>query len=252
MNKIAIITGATSGIGKSTATKLAELKINLIITGRRNDRLNSLKSELEQSYEIKVYTLCFDIRSKEETTLAINNLPTEWKSIDILINNAGLAAGLTHIDKGDIDDWDQMIDTNIKGLLYISRQIMPLMIERGKGHIVNISSIAGKEVYENGNVYCATKHSVEAITKAMRTDLLQHGIKVSSVSPGAVETEFSIVRFKGDTQRAKDAYKGYTPLHPDDVADAVQWIITRPEHVNINDILIMPKAQANSSHTHKI
>lgn len=250
-NKIAFITGATSGIGKETAFILASNKFDLILTGRRNDRLEKLKSNIHKQKGVKVKTLCFDVRDKEEAFREISSLNDSWKKIDVLINNAGLASGLSHINDGNLDDWEKMIDTNIKGLLYVSRAIMPLMVERGKGQIINIGSIAGKEVYENGNVYCATKHGVDAITKAMRIDLLDHNIKVSSVCPGAVETEFSIVRFKGDQGKANAVYEGYTPLNAIDVAETIYFVISRPDHVNINDILIMPTAQANSSNFNK-
>lgn len=249
MNQIALVTGATAGIGKSTATKLAEEGYNLIITGRRKERLKQLSLELTQSCNIEVFVLDFDIRNKIEVEAAIDSLPDNWKNIDLLVNNAGLAAGLDHINNGNIDDWQQMIDTNIKGLLFISRKISPIMIERGKGHIINIGSIAGKEVYEKGNVYCATKHAVEAITKGMRIDLLQHGIKVSSVSPGMVETEFSLVRFKGDGKKASNVYKGLQPLTAEDIAETICWVASRPTHVNINDVLIMPTNQASSIYT---
>ena len=251
MNKLVIITGATSGIGKATSVKLASMKYNLIITGRRESRLEELASELENLHGVKVRALTFDIRDNLQTEKAIDSLTEEWTNIDILINNAGLAAGADPIQEGLLSDWNQMIDTNIKGLLYISKLIIPLMIARGKGHIVNISSIAGKEVYANGNVYCASKHAVEAITKGMRIDLLKHGIKVSSVSPGMVDTEFSIVRYHGDKEKADDVYKGLTPLSAKDVADTIEFIITRPPHVNINDILIMPTAQANAFYNHR-
>ena len=251
MNKIALITGATSGIGKATALQLAENNFNIIITGRRKERLIELKNEIENKYKSEVEILNFDIRNKNEVDKAIDSLSDKYKKIDVLINNAGLAAGTEPIYDGDTDKWERMIDTNIKGLLYISRKIMPLMIKRKKGHIVNIGSVAGKEVYLNGNVYCGTKHAVDAITKAMRIDLLPHNIKVTQIAPGAVETEFSIVRFSGDKNKAKDVYKGYEPLIANDIADAVVYVVTRPARVNINDMLIMPAAQANTSHTLK-
>ncbi len=251
MNKIALVTGATAGIGKSTAIMLARNGYNIIITGRRKERLDELKAQLEKEYSVEVLPLSFDIRKREEVDAAWNSLPEEWKKIDVLINNAGLAAGLDYIYEGNLEDWETMIDTNIKGLLYISRLIMPVMKERRKGHIINISSIAGKEVYQRGNIYCATKHAVEAITKGMRIDLLPYNVKVSSVSPGMVETEFSLVRFKGDEQKAKDVYKGLTPLFAEDIAQIIEFIITRPPHVNINDVLVMPTAQANSFYVHR-
>ena len=245
MNKIALITGATSGIGKATALQLAEQKFNLIITGRRKDRLESFASELEGKYNCKMKTLNFDIRNKNEVDEAVDSLPDEWKNIDVLVNNAGLAAGAEPIQDGLVDDWERMIDTNIKGLLYISKKIMPLMIARKKGHIVNIGSVAGKQVYANGNVYCGTKHAVDAITQGMRVDLLHHGIRVTQIAPGAVETEFSIVRYHGDKNKADKVYEGYTPLFADDIANAVIFAVSRPPHVNINDMLIMPMAQAS-------
>jgi NADP-dependent 3-hydroxy acid dehydrogenase YdfG len=251
MNKLALITGATSGIGKATSIKLASIGYDLIITGRRSDRLESLAISLKKQHNIRVKTLVFDIRVNSETDAAISTLEGEWTNIDLLVNNAGLAAGADPIQEGLWSDWEQMIDTNIKGLLYISKLIIPFMIERKKGHIINISSIAGKEVYANGNVYCATKHAVEAITKGMRIDLLKYGIKVSSVSPGMVETEFSIVRYHGDKSKADEVYKGLTPLFAEDIADTIEFIITRPPHVNINDILIMPTAQASAFYNHR-
>ena len=251
MDKLALITGATSGIGKATSLKLASLGYDLIITGRRKARLESLAASITKQYNNKVKALAFDIRVNSETDAAITTLNGEWKNIDVLVNNAGLAAGADPIYDGLWSDWEQMIDTNIKGLLYISKLIIPFMIERNKGQIINISSIAGKEVYANGNVYCATKHAVEAITKGMRIDLLKYGIKVSSVSPGMVETEFSIVRYHGDKSKANDVYKGLTPLFAEDVADTIEFIVTRPPHVNINDILIMPTAQANAFYNHR-
>ena len=248
---IVLITGATSGIGKATAIRMAENGYDLIITGRREDRLADLGKHLDKSYGIKVKELCFDIRNREETKNAVESLSANWKNIDILINNAGLASGLDYLHEGDINDWEAMIDTNIKGLLYITRFIAPLMVERKKGHIINIGSIAGKETYEKGNVYCATKYGVEALTRGMRIDFLKHGIKVSSVCPGAVDTEFSNVRFHGDDEKAKTVYEGYTPLYAEDIAEAILFVVSRPPHVNINDILIMPTAQANTSHLHK-
>ena len=251
MNKLSLITGATSGIGKAASLKLASLGYDLIITGRRKERLESLATTLTKQHNIKVKTLVFDIRVNSETDKAIASLTGEWKDIDLLLNNAGLAAGADPIQHGLWSDWEQMIDTNIKGLLYISKLVIPFMIERKKGQIINISSIAGKEVYANGNVYCATKHAVEAITKGMRIDLLKHNIKVSSISPGMVETEFSIVRYHGDKSKADDVYKGLTPLFAEDIADTIEFIVTRPPHVNINDILIMPTAQASAFYNHR-
>lgn len=251
MKKIAVITGATSGIGKATALKLAQNNYNLIITGRRKELLENLKKELGVKYKCDVLSLNFDIREKAKVDEAIDNLPEAWKKIDVLINNAGLAAGLSPVQNGDVEDWEQMIDTNIKGLLYITRKVSPLMIEHGFGHIINLSSIAGKEVYENGNVYCATKHAVDALTKAMRIDLVKHNIKVTSISPGMVDTEFSLVRFKGDMMKANKVYEGLTPLFAEDIAEAILFVVTRPPHVNINDMLIMPTAQASAAVAHR-
>jgi NADP-dependent 3-hydroxy acid dehydrogenase YdfG len=245
MRKIAIVTGATSGIGTATAEILAKKGYNLIVTGRRKELLDGLKNELGVKYKSDVLALNFDIRDRKQTEEAIDNLPKSWKNIDALINNAGLAAGLAPIHEGIIDDWDQMIDTNVKGLLYITRKVAPLMVKRGSGHIVNISSISSRETYEKGNVYGATKHAVDALTKGMRIDLAKHNIKVTSIAPGMVDTEFSLVRFKGDKSRADKVYEGMTPLSAADVAEAVWFALSRPPHVNINDMLIMPTAQPN-------
>lgn len=246
MNKIALITGATSGIGRAVADIFAENKYNLIVTGRRSERLQEFKAALEQQHGISVLALCFDVRSNDEVVRNIESLPVEWRNIDVLVNNAGLAVGLNHIQDGVLDDWERMIDTNIKGLLYVTRAVSPLMIARNSGHIVNICSIAGKEVYENGNVYCATKHAVDALSKAMRIDMLGHNIKVTNVCPGAVETEFSIVRFKGDVQRAAGTYRGIEPLTGRDIAECIYFAVSLPKHVCINDMMIMPTAQADS------
>ena len=249
--KIALITGATAGIGKETARLLAQNNYNLILTGRRKERLDEVKSELESSYRCKVITLNFDIRIKDETINALQNIPDEWKAIDVLINNAGLAAGLAPINSADIDDWEDMIDTNVKGLLYASRVVTPWMIERQRGHIINISSIAGKEAYPNGSVYCGTKHAVSAISKAMRIELLPFGIKVSTIAPGAVETEFSLVRFRGDQQKASKVYDGFSPLMAQDIAETIWFVLSRPQHVNIDDLLIMPTSQASARDFHR-
>ena len=246
MNKTALITGATSGIGRAVADIFAENKYNLIVTGRRSERLQELKATLERQHGIGVLALCFDVRDNDEVVRNIASLPVEWRNIDILVNNAGLAVGLNHIQDGVLDDWERMIDTNIKGLLYVTRAVSPLMVARNSGHIVNICSVAGKEVYENGNVYCATKHAVDALSKAMRIDMLGHNIKVTNICPGAVETEFSIVRFKGDTQRAAGTYKGIEPLTGRDIAECIYFAVSLPEHVCINDMMIMPTAQADS------
>ena len=249
--KIVLITGATSGIGQATAVLLARNGFDLIITGRREERLNRLKNELEQEFQVKVKTLNFDIRNREDVNRTMESLDPEWKKINILVNNAGLAAGLDLFHEADLDDWEQMIDTNVKGLLYISKWVIPGMISLGNGHIINISSTAGKEVYLKGNVYCATKHAVDAINKAMRIDLLEHGIKVTSVNPGMVDTEFSRVRFKGDTEKAAKVYEGLEPLHGEDVAEVILFAITRPPHVNLNEIILTPTAQANSFYVHR-
>ncbi|MDH7447308.1 SDR family NAD(P)-dependent oxidoreductase [Aquimarina sp. 2201CG14-23] len=245
MTKTALITGATSGIGKSTAYEFAKLGINLILCGRRQERLESLKSELENT--VKVHTLSFDVRDKENVFKNINNLPKEFDTIDILINNAGNAHGIDPIQSGNLDDWDAMVDINVKGLLYVSKAVIPKMITQQSGHIINIGSIAGKEVYPNGNVYCASKHAVDAINKGMQVDLNQYGIKVGAINPGLVETEFSNVRFKGDTEKADNVYKGFDPLKPQDIADIIAFVITRPYHVNIADLVVFPTAQANST-----
>ena len=246
MNRIAFITGATAGIGKAIANKLAENNFDVVITGRRGNILDALEKEIKQKYGVRALSLILDVRDREDCKVAIEKLPQEWKNIDVLINNAGLAAGLGTIQEGEFENWDKMIDTNIKGLLNISRIISPLMIAKNQGHIINIGSIAGKEVYPGGNVYCGTKHAVDAITKGMRIDMVQHNIKVTSIDPGMVETEFSIVRFDGDKEKAKQVYQGFTPLYADDIAEAVLFAVTRPAHVNINDMIIMPTAQASA------
>ncbi len=250
MNKIAIITGATAGIGLETAKVLSQHNFNLILTGRRKERLLEISQEIE-SENCKVLILAFDIQSKKQTDKALDSLPEEWKAIDVLLNNAGLAAGLATIDEADVNDWEAMIDTNVKGLLYVSRTISGWMKKRKQGHIINISSIAGKEVYPNGAVYCGTKYAVEAISKAMRIELAPHNIKVSTVSPGATKTEFSIVRFKGDQQKASNVYEGFTPLDARDIAESIYFVISRPAHVNIHDLLIMPTAQASARDFHR-
>jgi len=246
MSRKAVITGATAGIGRAAALKLAENGYDVIITGRRSERLESVKEAIEKNYSAQAYILSFDIRDKHEVFNAIDNLPDEWKDIQILVNNAGLAVGLNHIQEGEIDDWERMIDTNVKGLLYITRKIAPMMTEKGDGHILNVGSIAGHEVYEKGNVYCATKHAVEALSKAMRIDMLKDKIKVTNISPGMVETEFSLVRFKGDEEKAEKAYKGFTPLTGDDVAEVILFAVNQPKHVNLNNIEITATDQANS------
>ncbi|SEK73206.1 NADP-dependent 3-hydroxy acid dehydrogenase YdfG [Aquimarina amphilecti] len=247
--KTALITGATSGIGKSTAYEFAKNHINLILCGRRQERLDQMKSELGSN--VKVHTLCFDVRDKENVFKNIENLPLEFSKIDILINNAGNAHGLDPIQTGNLDDWDAMLDINVKGLLYVSKAIIPKMISQKSGHIINIGSIAGKEVYPNGNVYCASKHAVDAINKGMQIDLNKHGIKVGAIHPGLVETEFSNVRFKGDDHKADTVYNGFDPLRPEDIADIINFVITRPYHVNIADLVVFPTAQANSTIVNK-
>lgn len=250
MSIIALITGATSGIGESVALKFAEEKVNLILTGRRQDRLDALKKKLEAK-NVQVLALCFDVRDEKAVNDALLHLPQAWQQVDILVNNAGLAAGLSTLQDGDTDDWNRMIDTNIKGLLYVTRAISPGMVKRKSGHIINIGSIAGKEVYANGNVYCGTKHAVDALTKGMRIDMLPHNIRVTQICPGAVETEFSIVRFHGDTDRAGKVYEGFENLVAGDVAECVWFAASRPPHVNINDMVVMPAAQATGSIFHK-
>ena len=243
--KTILITGATSGIGLATAKKLANEKNQLILCGRRQHKLDEISKDL--SAITNVLSLCFDVSDKNEVNKILGNLPEKFNSIDILINNAGNAHGLDTIQEGSLDDWDNMIDSNVKGLLYVSRVIMPKMIERKSGHIINIGSLAGREVYEKGNVYCASKHAVNAISKAMRIDLNKTGIKVSEINPGLVETDFSNVRFKGDIDRAEKVYQGYKALEAKDIADIIEFVIHRPSHVNIADILVLPQAQATSS-----
>lgn len=245
MAKTVLVTGATSGFGKAIATVFAKNGYSVCITGRREERLQELKTELEKTYNVNITTLSFDIRKREEVIKALDELKTHYDTIDILVNNAGLAAGLSTIDEGDMDDWDTMIDTNVKGLLYITRQVVPMMKAKG-GHIFNIGSTAAKMVYKNGNVYCATKFAVDALNQAMRIDLLPYGIKVTGIHPGMAETEFSIVRFKGDEDRASNVYKGFEPLHPEDIADTVYYCATLPSHVCINDLTITCTNQANS------
>jgi 3-hydroxy acid dehydrogenase/malonic semialdehyde reductase len=251
MNKTIMITGATSGFGRAAAVRFARNGYNIIITGRRKERLDELEKELLSYGNIKVLSLNFDVRNKVEVTSYIANIPSEWKSIDILVNNAGLAAGLSHIDNGSIDDWERMIDTNIKGLLYVTRAVAPLMTERHKGHIINIGSIAGKEVYENGNVYCASKSAVDSLSKSMRIDLLKNNIKVTHIAPGMAETEFSLVRFEGDDEKAKNVYTGIDALTADDIADAIYYCATLPAHVCINDLVITPTQQAGVNHAYR-
>jgi len=245
--KKALITGATSGIGEACAHLFAKEKYNLILTGRRMDRLEKLAADLKNKYAIEIMVLNFDVRNKEEVVQHLENLPADWKRVDVLINNAGLSQGLDPIQSGSYDDWDTMIDTNVKGLLYVSKVVANWMINNKSGHIINIGSIAGKEVYPNGNVYCATKHAVDALSKAMRIDLVSHSIKVTAVHPGAVETEFSQVRFKGDEARAKKVYEGFEPLVANDIAETIWFAVSRPAHVNINELIITPTAQATAT-----
>ncbi|MGV6845263.1 MAG: SDR family NAD(P)-dependent oxidoreductase [Lutibacter sp.] len=243
--KTALITGATSGIGKETAKLFAQQQIHLILCGRREEKLKILKEELNKL--TKVTTLQFDVRDKKAVFEAIQSIPKEFKKIDILINNAGNAHGLSTIQEGDIEDWDAMIDGNVKGLLYVSKAVLPIMLKNNNGFIINIGSIAGKEVYPNGNVYCASKFAVNALNKAMRIDLNKNNIRVCAIHPGAVETEFSEVRFKGDKERAKKVYEGYQALKPEDIADIIYFVISRPYHVNIEDLVVYPTAQASAT-----
>jgi 3-hydroxy acid dehydrogenase / malonic semialdehyde reductase len=249
--KIAFITGASSGIGEATAILLAQNGYNLILNGRRAERIKTLQDRLVADFQIEAHAAIFDVRKKEEVKASIDAIPDAFKNIDVLVNNAGLASGLSTLDKGSIDDWEDMIDTNIKGLLYVSRQVIPGMIERKSGHIVNISSIAGKEVYANGNVYCATKFAVDALNKGMRIELASYPIRVTGIYPGAVETEFSIVRFHGDEEKAKAVYQGFDNLLASDIADAIYYSISRPAHVNINEMIVMPTAQPVAGIIHR-
>ncbi|MDX5435605.1 MAG: SDR family NAD(P)-dependent oxidoreductase [Pontibacter sp.] len=244
MTKIAFVTGATSGIGLATALELAGKGYRIIATGRRAERLQELQNKMGED---NVYFLNFDVRDKVAVQEAVASLPDNWRNVEVLVNNAGNALGLSPVQDGAIDDWDAMIDINVKGLLYVTKAVLPLMQEQGKGHIVNIGSIAGKEVYPNGNVYCASKHAVDALSKAMRMDLVQQGVKVSEVAPGLVETEFSEVRFKGDSERAAAVYKGFEPLQAQDIAELIGFIVTRPAHVNLAEVLVLPTAQASST-----
>lgn len=249
MTKTTFITGVTSGIGKATAELLAQNGYRIIGTGRRKERLEELEKTIAPIAPI--ITLNFDVRDREAVNQSIESLPKNWRNIDLLVNNAGNAHGLASIQDGKIDDWDAMIDINVKGLLYVSKAIMPLMIDQGSGHIINIGSVAGREVYEKGNVYCASKFAVDAISKAMRIDLNEHRIKVSQIAPGLVETEFSLVRFKGDAKRAEPVYKGFDALQPQDIADLIWYMASRPSHVNIADVLVFPTAQATSKRIKK-
>lgn len=251
MSKIAYITGATAGIGEACAHKFAANGWNVVITGRRADRLQKLKSALEQRYSVRVLSQCFDVRNLSEVQENVASLGDEWSGIDVLLNNAGLAVGRGPIQEGIYDDWERMIDTNIKGLLYVSREVIPLMIAQGRGHIIHIASLAGIEAYGGGNVYCGTKHAVRAMARSMRIDLVEYGIKVSTVSPGAAETEFSLVRYKGNKDQADKTYDGFEPLKAEDIAESVYFIASQPKHVNIEEIFILPTAQATSTIIHR-
>jgi NADP-dependent 3-hydroxy acid dehydrogenase YdfG len=251
MNNIILVSGASSGFGKAIAEKFAANNFDLIITGRRLERLKELSEFLTSRYGVRVHVLKFDIQNRKEVFDAVNSLPEPWKNISLLVNNAGLALGRDYFEEASLDDWDTMIDTNLKGLLYLSKAVVPGMIDRKKGHIINIGSTAGKEVYEKGNTYCATKHAVDAISKAMRIDLLRHQIKVTAIHPGAAETEFSLVRFKGDEQTAGKVYEGYKALEANDIAEIAWYCANLPAHVCINDLVVTCTAQANSFLVHK-
>lgn len=251
MTKTILITGATAGFGRATAEHFAAAGWNCIVTGRRADRLAELATELKNKFAVEIHTLCFDVQNREDVFTAINSLPTEWQSIDVLLNNAGLALGRDSFELANLDDWDTMINTNVKGLMYVTKAVLPFMIAHKKGHIINIGSTAGKEVYKDGNGYCASKHAVDAISKAMRIDLLPHQIKVTAIHPGAAETEFSLVRFKGDDQKANAVYDGYKALEAKDIAEIVYYVSTLPAHVCINDLVVTCLSQANSFYLHK-
>jgi NADP-dependent 3-hydroxy acid dehydrogenase YdfG len=251
MNKIILITGASSGFGKATAEFFAANGWNCIITARSKEKIDALANELTQRHSVEVLPLVFDVQDKAAVDQQIGSLPDSWKKIDVLVNNAGLALGRDPFDQADMEDWEIMIDTNLKGLLYVTRAVLPLMQTEKKGHIINIGSTAGVEVYKDGNVYCATKHAVDAISKAMRIDLLSHGIKVTVVHPGAAETQFSVVRFKGNEQKAAAVYDGYQPLKGEDIADIIYYAASLPDHVCINELVVTCKAQANSFYLHK-
>lgn len=247
MNKIAFITGASAGIGEATAHILASNGYDLILNARRKDRIEKLAIDLKNQFGVNCHCLVFDVRLHTEVKNAIESLPLEWQNIDVLVNNAGLASGLAPIYDGDLNDWEAMIDTNVKGLLYVSKYILPILKNKGSGHVINIGSIAGKEVYANGNVYCATKHAVDALSKGMRIELAPFGVKVTAIHPGAVETEFSIVRFHGDEEKAKKVYEGFENLVAADIAEAIWFCLNRPFRVNINELIIMPTAQPVAS-----
>lgn len=251
MNKIILITGATSGFGKAMAEKFAAAKWNCIITGRRADRLHALAEELQTNYGIQTLPLVFDVQNRKEVFTALENLPAEWSTIDVLVNNAGLALGRDSFENANLDDWDTMMDTNVKGMMYVTKAILPYMTGRKKGHIINMGSVAGKEVYKDGNGYCASKYAVDALSKSMRIDLLPHRIKVTAIHPGAAETEFAIVRFKGDASKAKQVYEGYTPLRAEDIADIAFYCATLPENICINDLVVTCTAQADAIYFQK-
>lgn len=251
MSKLVFITGATSGFGKACAEIFAANNWNIILNGRRLDRLQEIKTQLEKQYSVEIFLLPFDVQQKDEVFTAVNSLPENWQNIDVLVNNAGLALGRDHFDVADMNDWEIMIDTNLKGLLYVSRAVIPFMIKQQQGHIINLGSTAGKEAYENGNVYCASKAAVDSVSKGMRIDLLKHKIKVTAIHPGAAETEFSMIRFKGDEQKAAAVYAGYTALSASDVADVIFYAANLPAHVCINDLVLTCTAQANSFYTYK-
>jgi len=247
---IALITGTTAGIGEATAHTLAAQGYDLIINGRRADRLSAQVTELEEKFNIRVFQMQLDVRDSNEVAHFFETLPPEWQAIDVLVNNAGLAAGLNNIENGNLDHWNRMIDTNIKGMLYVTKAMIPFL-KKTKGHIINIGSIAGKEVYDNGNVYCGTKHMADALNKSMRRELAEAGVRVSSVNPGAVETEFSVVRLDGDKDKAKNVYEGFENLVAQDIADAIWFVLSRPRHVNINELIIMPTAQPVAGLVHR-
>jgi NADP-dependent 3-hydroxy acid dehydrogenase YdfG len=251
MRKIAYITGATAGIGEASAHKFAANGWDIVITGRRANRLIELQKLLQENYQVSVLMQCFDVRNLSEVQKNIQAMDAQWRQIDVLLNNAGLAVGRGPLQEGIYDDWERMIDTNIKGLLYVSREIIPIMISNGKGHIINVASLAGIESYGGGNVYCGTKHAVRALSRSMRIDLVEHGIKVSTVSPGAAETEFSIVRYKGNTEQAEKTYEGFMPLSAEDIAESIYFMAIQPKHVNIEEIFILPTAQATSTIIHR-
>ena len=251
MHKIVLITGATSGFGKAIAEKFATERWNCIITGRRADKLHAFADELREKFSVRVLSLVFDVQHKDEVHQNLSSLPEEWKDIDVLVNNAGLALGRETFDKGHLNDWDTMIDTNVKGLLYVTKAVLPYLTAKNRGHIINIGSIAGKEVYEKGNVYCASKFAVDAISRSLRIDLLPHKIKVTAIHPGAAETEFSLIRYKGDAEKAKQSYEGFTPLYAEDVADITWYCATLPAHVCINDLVVTCTAQGNANNFYK-